>query len=158
MFVLEDRIHIQAPIERCFLLSTSIELVALTLKMKPVRGKTSGLIVAHDRLEWRGWKFGLPQRHETLITGYDAPRFFEDTMASGRFACFRHTHHFTAEGEGTLLEDAVHFALPFGAAGRMVGAAILVPHIRGLLRDRFALIRRIAESPTGEWRRYLPQA
>jgi ligand-binding SRPBCC domain-containing protein len=154
MFVVSDSILIHAPIDRCFLLSTSIELVARTLGMQPVRGKTSGLIVDRDRLEWRGWKFGLPQRHETLITAYSAPTHFQDTMASGRFRTFHHDHHFTQQNGDTLLQDEVVFTLPFGPAGWLVGRAIMVPHIRGLVRRRFALLKQIAESD--EWRRYLP--
>ncbi len=152
-FVLQDSILIQAPIERCFLLSTSIEVVAQTLAMRPVEGKTSGMILANDQLLWRGWKFGLPQMHETLITGFDAPVFFQDTMGRGRFARFQHDHHFTETDSGTLLEDELRFSMPFGWAGAAVGQLIMVPHIKGLLRRRFALLKRLAE---GEgWRRYL---
>jgi ligand-binding SRPBCC domain-containing protein len=158
MFLIEDSIQIEAPIERCFLLSTSIDLVGRTLGMKPVRGKTSGLIAANDRVEWRGWKFGLPQHHETLITAYDSPTFFQDSMASGRFQTFSHDHKLTALGTQTFLHDTVRFSMPFGLAGELVGRAILIPHIRGLLRRRFALLKRIAESPSEEWRSYLPQA
>ena len=121
--------------------------------------RSTGLIEAGDQLVWRGWIFGLPQMHETLITGFDRPRFFQDTMGRGRFASFHHDHHFTAERaeDGrvcTLLEDAVHFALPLGVAGAMVGRLVMVPHVRGLVRRRFALLKRMAEGE--EWRRYLP--
>jgi len=155
MFVVKDNIHINAPIERCFLLSTSIELVGPVLGMRPVSGKTSGLVVAGDRLTWRGWKFGLPQFHETLITQYQPPGFFEDAMASGRFRAFRHEHYFTEMGGQTLLKDVVRFSVPLGAAGRLVGKYVLVPHIRSLVQRRFNLLRRVAES--NEWRNYLPQ-
>jgi hypothetical protein len=33
---------------------------------------------------------------------------------------------------------------------------VMVPHIRRLLRRRFALLKRIAESE--EWREYVPEA
>ena len=159
-FKLHDSILIAAPIERCFLLSTSIEIVALTLAMRPVRykssgrdGKLSGMILANDQLLWRGWKFGLPQMHETLITGFNQPIFFQDTMGRGRFAAFQHDHHFTETPTGTLLEDELRFSMPFGFAGALVGRFIMVPHIRGLLHRRFALLKRLAE---GEgWRQYL---
>jgi len=158
MFVIEDSIHIDAPIERCFLLSTSIDLVARTLGMKPVGGKTSGLIADRDRVEWRGWKFGLPQHHETLITGFDPPIFFQDSMAGGRFETFSHDHKLTALGNQTLLHDTVRFSMPFRTAGTIVGKAVLVPHIRGLVHRRFALLKQIAESESEEWRIYLPEA
>jgi ligand-binding SRPBCC domain-containing protein len=155
-FTLRDSILVYAPIERCFALSTSIEVVALTLNMRPVKGKLSGMIAANDRLLWRGWKFGLPQLHETLITAFDPPTFFQDTMGRGRFAAFQHDHHFTPtdDGTGTLLQDELRFSMPLGSAGALVGAAIMVPHIRGLLRRRFALLKRLAE--TDGWKTYLP--
>lgn len=150
-----------APIDRCFLLSTSIEIVEQTLGMHPVAmesKRSAGLIGAGDQLVWRGWIFGLPQMHETLITGFDRPNFFQDTMGRGRFASFHHDHHFTAAAASggrpcTLLEDAVHFALPLGLAGALVGRLVMVPHVRGLVKRRFALLKRIAEGD--EWQRYL---
>jgi ligand-binding SRPBCC domain-containing protein len=155
MFTLRDSIVIQAPVERCFLLSTSIEVVALTLGMRPVEGKLGGSIVAGDQLLWRGWKFGLPQMHETLITGFDAPRFFQDTMGRGRFATFQHDHRFTEVDGGTLLEDELRFSMPLGWAGEMVGRVVMVPHIRGLLKRRFGLLKGLAEGDG--WREYVDE-
>ena len=60
MFRVKDSLHVNAPIDRCFLLSTSIDLVRETIGLKPVAGKRSGLVVDGDQLLWRGWKFGLP--------------------------------------------------------------------------------------------------
>ena len=144
--------------ERCFQLSTSIEVVALTLGMRPVEGKLGGMVAAGDRLLWRGWKFGLPQLHETLITGFRHPEgaepaFFQDTMGRGRFATFQHDHLFTPTQMGTLLEDELRFSMPLGWAGEMVGKLVMVPHIQGLLRRRFGLLKRLAEDEG--WREYL---
>ncbi len=152
-FTLRDRMVIDAPIERCFRLSTSIEVVGLTLGMRPVEGKLGGMILAGDQLVWRGWKFGLPQMHETLITGFDAPLFFQDTMGRGRFAAFQHDHHFMDTQGGTLLEDELRFSMPLGWAGEMVGRLVMIPHIKGLLRRRFALLKRLAEGDG--WREYV---
>src|SRR5271155_5513560 len=109
MFTVCDSIHVNAPIERCFLLSTSIELVEQTLEMHPVAGKTAGIVMPGDRLEWRGWKFGLPHRHESLITRYARPEFFQDTMARGRFDRFQHDHYFVEIDGHTLLNDKLRF-------------------------------------------------
>jgi ligand-binding SRPBCC domain-containing protein len=153
MFTVKDSITIDAPIDRCFLLSTSIELVAPILGFKAVSGKTSGLVVMGDQLVWRGWKFGLPQMHETLITAYDRPAFFQDTMGRGRFAAFQHDHHFDVVDGKTLMRDEVRFSLPLGPAGWAVGRVIMVPHVASLLKRRFAMLKRIAEG--GEWSRYV---
>jgi ligand-binding SRPBCC domain-containing protein len=155
VYVVSDTIHINAPIERCFLLSTSIDLVGRTLKMRPVHGKRTGLITGEDKIVWFGWKFGLPHLHETLITAYDQPHFFQDTMGRGRFKRFQHDHSFTEIDGHTLLLDRVRFSLPFGPAGKIVARKVMVPHIAELMRLRFQLLKRVAE--TDEWREYLPE-
>ena len=162
-FRVHDSTQIKAPIERCFLLSTSIELVQGTLGMRPSvkeSKKAAGMIEAGDQLVWRGWKFGLPAMHETLITAYQKPVHFQDTMGRGRFAAFRHDHWFRAEseteGDGvTRLEDEVRFSMPLGWAGALVGRWIMVPYVQALVKRRFALLKRVAEGE--EWRRYLPE-
>ena len=157
MFTVSDSIHIHAPIERCFLLSTSIELVEQVLEMRPVEGrfrKTAGLVVEGDRIEWRGWVFGLPQVHESLITRYERPAFFQDAMARGRFKRFQHDHRFTEIDGHTLVVDKVKFSLPFGGPGKVVARWVMVPHIAALLRRRVIRLKHVAEST--EWKRYLP--
>ena len=152
-FTVSDTIHVDAPIERCFLLSTSIELVQRTLGMRVVSGKTSGLVEMGDQMVWAGWKFGFPQVHETLITAYRRPNFFQDTMGRGRFKTFAHDHSFTEIDGKTLLHDKVRFSMPLGIAGRMVATRVMVPHIARLLQRRFQLLKRVAESD--EWQDYL---
>jgi ligand-binding SRPBCC domain-containing protein len=155
MFTISDSIHINAPIERCFLLSTSIELVGKTLGMRPIEGKTSGTIVDGDRIVWAGWKFGLPQMHESLITRYERPAFFQDTMARGRFKRFQHDHQLTEIDGHTLLNDKLRFSLPLGWPGKMVARHVVVPHLCRLLRQRMLLLKKVAEGD--EWRRYLAE-
>ena len=153
-FTLRDSIVIDAPIERCFRLSTSIEIVRKELGMTAVSGRTSGLVTGGDTVRWQGWQLGFPNYHVSLISAFDAPNFFQDRMIAGRFRAFEHDHHFVETPEGVLLSDEVRFTMPLGIPGLIVGGAMLVPHIRGLLRRRFHLLKRIAESD--EWRQYLP--
>ena len=156
MFRVKESTHVNAPVDRCFLLSTSIPLVQQILGMRPVSGKTTGLITAGDRLLWRGWKFGLPAMHETLITGYDRPSFFQDTMGRGQFKQFQHDHHFQEIGGQTLMWDVVRFSLPMGLVGKVVAKNVLVPHVLGLMQRRFAMLKRIAESD--DWERWVEGA
>ena len=51
------------------------------------------------------------------------------------------------------MTDVMLVEAPFGALGRLVEIAVLRRYMRSLLRERIAVIRRIAESL--EWRRYL---
>jgi ligand-binding SRPBCC domain-containing protein len=155
MFTISDTTHVNAPIERCFQLSTNIALMRRTLGMRPIEGRTSGMIGKGDRIVWAGWKFGFPQMHESLITQYEQPVFFQDTMARGRFSRFQHDHHLTEIDGHTLLNDRLRFTLPFGWPGKVIGRHLLLPAICRLLRDRMLLLKRVAESE--EWRRYLPE-
>jgi ligand-binding SRPBCC domain-containing protein len=154
-FVVRDRILIAAPIERCFLLSTSVALVERELGMHPVRGRTTGLVEGGDTVRWQGWQLGLPQFHESLIEPFEPPHYFRDRMIAGRFQSFQHDHRFEPQPDGRiLLADEIRFTMRWGWAGALAGRWILLPHIRGLLRRRFAMLKQIAESE--EWRRYIP--
>ncbi len=155
MFTLRHQITIHAPIRRCFLLSTSVAIVEKELRMHPVRGRTTGFVTGGDTVRWKGWQLGLPQFHESLITNFKQDQFFQDRMIAGRFRTFEHDHAFTEAGNGSVtLSDELRFSMPFGWLGWLVGRWIMVPHIKGLLKRRFRLLKRIAE--TEEWRSYLP--
>jgi ligand-binding SRPBCC domain-containing protein len=154
-FTVRDQILIDAPIDRCFLLSTSIELVQRELHMQPIQGRTSGFIQNGDTILWRGWKFGLPQYHESIIEALEPNRFFRDRMLRGRFALFEHDHYFEPQpASATLLRDEIRFSMPWGTAGRAAGKRILLPYTRDVLHRRFQMLKQIAESP--EWLHYLP--
>jgi ligand-binding SRPBCC domain-containing protein len=161
---IRSSIIIRAPLARCFALSTRVELVQRTLGMNLIGDLTAGHIAANSRVVWSGRKFGLPTEHHTLITAFEPPHsdangkpdaYFEDSQERGRFASFRHKHFFRQRGEETELEDRIHFALPFGPLGRIVAKLLLAPHIHDLARQRFAMIKELAE---GEgWREWLEQ-
>ncbi len=79
---MRDEIVVHAPIERCFLLSTSVEIVAQELRM-PISGRMSGFVTGGDTVRWEGWRLGLPQFHESLIEQFELPVFFRDRMIAG---------------------------------------------------------------------------
>ena len=157
MFVIKDNTHIEAPMERVFLLSCSLAIVERELGMHPVAEggatRTTGLVVGGDRIYWKGWQLGMPLYHVSLISAYEPHRFFQDTMVTGWFRFFQHDHEFTEIAGHVLLKDTIRFSMPLGPLGRWYGRKIMVPHIRGLLMRRFQLLKQIAESE--EWRKYL---
>ena len=153
-FVVRDQAEVAAPIERCFALSTYLAVVQMTLAMRPVGGRLSGAVSGGDTVRWRGWKWGLSHTHESLIERFDPPVFFRDRMIAGRFAAFEHDHHFTEQQDGSvLLRDELRFRMKWGSAGAMLAHSMIMPHIRKLMRERFGLIKRLAESE--EWRTYI---
>jgi ligand-binding SRPBCC domain-containing protein len=169
MFTLRASILIHAPIDRVFALSCSVAIVERELGMHPVAShpseqrtlagdpgsRTSGLVTAGDTIRWQGMQLGFPNHHVSLIVPetWDPPHFFQDRMIAGRFRSFEHDHRLTETPEGTRLDDEVRFSMKLIWGGALTGRGILAPHIRGLMRRRFHLLKRLAE--TDEWRRYL---
>jgi hypothetical protein len=153
LFLLSDSALVHAPIDRCFKLSCSLELVHEELGMNAVSGRTSGMVRGGDVVRWEGWQLGLRHHHVSQISSYEAPVFLQDTMLDGRFQYLQHDHHLRETADGTLLSDDLRFSLPFGALGRLVARYIMVPHIRKLLKSRFARIKRIAEG--ADWQKYV---
>jgi ligand-binding SRPBCC domain-containing protein len=155
VFVLRDEVLIRAPLHRCFLLSTSVEIVRRELRMKPVEGRTFGLVQAGETVLWRGFKFGLPQFHQSVIEEFRPPLFFRDRMLAGRFRSFEHDHAFDKlNGSLVRMHDEIRFTMRWGPFGVVLGRSLIAPHIRKLLRRRFALLKRISEAE--EWRKFVP--
>lgn len=153
-FVLRDEVVVHAPLDRCFLLSTSVKIVERELRMHPVQGRTAGVVVDSDTIRWEGWQLGLWHFHESLIEDFRRNEFFRDRMIAGRFARFEHDHHFANWRDGAvLLRDEVRFTMRWGWLGELLGAWVLAPRIRGLMGRRFALLKHLAESE--EWRNYV---
>jgi hypothetical protein len=156
IFTLNDSVEVHAPIERCFALTCSVALVHEELGMIAKDGRTEGLVVGGDVVRWEGWQLRMKHFHVSHISSYDKPVFMQDTMLDGRFKTFQHDHHLQQRSDGIiLLQDEVRFSLPFALAGRLVGRMVMVPHIRRLLRNRFARIKRLAEGDG--WMEYLPE-
>ena len=176
-----DTAVVRAPLDRLWALSTRVELVKETLGMNLAGGTTTGFVADGSRVVWKGWKFGLPTEHHTLITGYSAPdaatstmassalelhaeapgqrvAWFQDSQERGRFAFFQHDHWLReragSKGEPeTILEDEVRFRLPFGPLGRIASRLILKPYVRRLVKRRFASLAALAEGDG--WRAWI---
>lgn len=175
-----DSIEVHAPLDRLWALSTRIELVKETLGMKLVGGIREGFVREGSRVVWRGWKFGLPTEHHTLITGCVSPHatvaeptkapelhaerkgqrvaWFQDQQEQGRFAFFQHDHWLrertAADGSPlTVLEDEVQFSLPLGPPGRLVARWVMQPYVRRLVKRRYARLKALAEGDG--WREWM---
>jgi ligand-binding SRPBCC domain-containing protein len=108
MAVIELETLINAPIERCFLLSLSVDVHTLSTahtQERAVAGITSGLMKLGDTMTWRARHFYSWQHLTSKITAYNFPSYFCDEMLSGAFESIRHEHHFIQKPDGTLMKD-----------------------------------------------------
>lgn len=147
-----------APMERCFLLATSIDLhlaaTAAETQEKAIGGVTSGLLGEGDSVQWRGRHLGRWRTHTSKVDGWRPFSYFREVMSHGPFVRFEHEHHFALMDDGTRMRDEIRFSAS-GMMARMV-EKVARRHLIGLLKRRNALIKRAAESE--EWRRYLEGA
>ncbi len=64
--------------------------------------------------------FGLPADWITEITHVRAPHYFVDEQRFGPYRFWHHQHLFHETDAGVEMEDLLHYALPFGPAGRLL--------------------------------------
>jgi ligand-binding SRPBCC domain-containing protein len=142
---IELETRIDAPPERCFDLSRSVELhleAAAATGERAVDGVTTGLLGAGDTVTWEARHLGRRRRLTVRITAFDRPCFFRDEQVRGPFRRFVHDHRFEPAGGGTCMRDVLELASGFPLFDRLV----LAPHLRRFLLRRNELIKRTAET------------
>ena len=148
--------EINAPIERCFDLSRSIDLHLLSTSQtneKAVAGVTRGLIGLGEEVTWRARHFGIYQNLTSRIAVYKYPIYFESKMVKGAFKKIDHKHEFEQKDNGTVMKDHFDFEAPFGIFGKIVSKLVLYSYMKRLLEERNRVIKKIAESE--EWKKLL---
>src|ERR1700678_2712471 len=143
---------IDAPVERCFLLSLSIDLhlaSARRTQEQAIEGVTTGLIGEGQTVTFRARHLGLWRRHTSRIEALRPYSYFRDVMVAGSFQRFQHEHHFAPMDDGVRMRDEVLFSAPWGPAGQILARRRLVQ----VLTERNAFLKQVAESD--EWRNYL---
>jgi hypothetical protein len=143
---------IDAPVERCFLLSLSIDLHVASARNtgeQAIDGVMTGLIGEGQTVTFRGRHYGALRQHTSRIDVLRPHSYFRDVMVAGPFRHFVHEHHFAAMDDGTRMRDEIRFSVPWGPLGRILARR----RLKAFLMERNAVIKRVAESE--EWRRYL---
>jgi ligand-binding SRPBCC domain-containing protein len=144
---------VRASPERCFDASRDLDLHLSSMvhtDERAVAGRTSGLIALGEEVTWEGRHFGIRQRFTSRITGFDRPRWFQDSMVHGAFHSFVHDHRFEAVPEGTRMTDVLTFRSPLGFLGALVDRLVMTSYLRRLLTTRNQALQAALESRQ-EW-------
>ena len=147
---------INAPIQRCFDLSTSIDLHKLSAsktKEEAIEGITEGLIKLHETVTWKAQHFGVWHKMKVKITEFDKPYYFVDEMIEGSFKYMRHKHEFEQKEDQTIMTDQFDFASPVGILGILVDKLVLRNYMANFLIERNKVIKEFAE--TDKWKQLL---
>lgn len=148
--------HIDAPVERVFDLSTSIDIHMLSTKKtneKAIAGRMSGLIQLNETVTWRAKHLGVYQHLSVVITRYDRPTMFEDKMIKGIFKHMKHIHRFETADGITIMTDEFSYAAPLGQLGKLADRLFLEHYMKKFLLIRNMEIKRIAEGD--DWKEFI---
>jgi hypothetical protein len=162
MIHLLESTQIDAPIQRCFDLSRSVEVHLLSNvhsgeQAVALAGKTSGLVDLHEEVTWRAKHFGIWHDLTSKTTAMRSPSYFQVTMIRGIFRFMQADHVFQSlESGGTEMKDVFSIAAPLPLLGPLAETLFLRRYMLVLLRERNAVIKSIAES--SKWEQYLPVA
>jgi hypothetical protein len=162
MIRIEETTLIHAPIQRCFDLARSVEVHLLANihsgeQAMARGGVTSGLVGLSEEVTWRAKHFGIWQNLTSRTTALDAPRSFQVTMVRGIFRSMQADHLFRSTSAGvTEMTDDFRIEAPLPILGLVAESLFLRRYMLALLRERNAVIKRVAESE--DWRLYLPAA
>jgi hypothetical protein len=120
-----------------------------------IGGITSGLPELNQQVTWRAKHFGVWQNLTSNFTAMQSPTHFQATMVQGIFRSMQADHYFRILPSGaTEMRDDFRVAAPLPVLGSLAEILFLRRYMLALLRERNAVIKRIAES--SDWQQYLP--
>lgn len=68
---------------------------------------------------------GIPLKWCTEITHVVDKQYFVDEQRFGPYAFWHHQHRFTEQNGGVLMEDILHYKVPFGILGKLADRIIV---------------------------------
>jgi ligand-binding SRPBCC domain-containing protein len=148
---------INAPIERCFDLSRSIDLHKLSMKdsgERAIAGRTAGLIEQGEFVTWEATHFFIKQNLSSRIIEMKRPEYFVDEMIQGAFKSMWHKHSFHFDENRTMMVDEFRYQVPMGIFGTWFNQLLLKKYMVAILRNRNESIKKAAE--TDLWKTIIP--
>ena len=92
-------------------------------------------------IDYRLRLFGVPLHWRARITDWEPLAGFVDEQVRGPYRLWRHAHRFYDGNEGTVIEDTVHYRLPFGSLGDLFHPLVLL-QLKRIFRFRQSAVRR----------------
>ncbi len=147
---------IDAPVERCFRLATSVDFQLAASKNKNVKvvaGTKSGFLEQGVTVTWQGPMFGLGRIHTNRVEVFRPFSHLFEKMVSGSFKAYEHERHFAAMDDGTRVKDEVRFSVGWGPFGKLIDKAMLKHRVAVLIKWQNEALKEAAESDL--WKRFL---
>ena len=107
-----------------------------TLTPSPIVMKEGALI------DYTVRTLGFTIRWTTLVTCFDPPNKFVDQQLKGPYSFWHHTHTFAEKSGGTVVNDEVIYAMPFGIIGDIIHALFVRRQLRNIFDYRAKVIEQ----------------
>lgn len=156
MPVIKLTTFINAPLERVFNLSRSIDLHTISTihsNEKAVAGVTTGLININETVTWQAFHLFKIRRFTSKITALTLYEHFCDEMIEGDFITFKHNHYFNTEAGITIMKDIIEFKSPYSFVGNLFNKIYLTNYLKKITIQRNDCIKQYAE--TDKWKKIL---
>lgn len=84
--------------------------------------------------------FGIKMKWRTEITQVDFQKSFTDYQLKGPYKRWNHQHLFFPNEQGVLMEDIIHYKLPFGFLGKLAHPLLVKRKIKGIFDYRKSVL------------------
>jgi ligand-binding SRPBCC domain-containing protein len=95
-----------------------------------------GMIITYDVSP----VLGIPVKWITEITHIDKPNLFVDEQRFGPYRFWHHRHHFRSIPNGIEMQDSVHYVMPFGFFGSLIGNLVVNKKVIDIFNYRYKVL------------------
>ncbi len=81
--------------------------------------------------------FNIPLDWVTEVTHVDEPNYFVDEQRFGPYKFWHHKHFLKEHELGVIMEDLIHYSLPFGFIGNLMNGMIVKKQLGEIFQYRF---------------------
>lgn len=88
----------------------------------------------------------IPMTWITEIIQCVDKKYFIDEQRFGPYKFWHHQHHFEETNDGVLMKDILHYVLPFGFIGEIMGSILLHKKVKNIFNYREQKLKEIFNS------------
>ena len=88
----------------------------------------------------------IPMTWVTEIIQCVDKKYFIDEQRFGPYKFWHHQHHFEETDDGVLMKDILHYVLPFGFIGEIIGSILLHKKVKNIFNYREQKLSEIFNS------------
>lgn len=89
---------------------------------------------------------GIPMPWVTEITHVANRQYFVDEQRFGPYSLWHHLHRFEEVKGGVMMTDILHYRIPLGLVGKLLGAMFIDSKVNGIFEHRTKVLEQMFPS------------